>query len=141
MPTLIKQSDVNEAKRKAMKTQNPQAISTVLNTKILRQYCYSLTEWRNLRFSYFANHPLDELSLLSDTVEAAEDIHHLISPFQAGKNLSEVVTLLLDSDNLISLSKRHHGQIHGHIEEMTDEERKYLKERSDAVREKYNWIF
>ena len=141
MPTLIKQSDVNEAKRKALKTQNPQSISTVLNTKILRQYCYSLTEWRNLRFAYFAKHPLDELSLLTDTPEVAEDIHHIISPFQTGKNLSEVVTLLLDSDNLIALTKKHHGQIHGHVEELTAEERKYLKERADAVREKYNWRF
>jgi hypothetical protein len=94
-----------------------------------------------LRFSYFAHHPLDELSLLTDTVEAAEDVHHLISPFQAGKNLQEIITLLLDKDNLISLSKRHHGFIHGHPEQLTTEEKEYLQKRINAVREKYDWRF
>lgn len=94
-----------------------------------------------MRFTYFASHPLDELSLLVDEVESAEDVHHLVSPFQTGKNLQEILTLLLDPDNLISLSKKHHGIIHGHPEELTEIEKEYLRKRTEEVRAKYGWRF
>ena len=141
MPTILTQKQINKEAKRQYKTTNPESVQTALQTKVLRQYCYSLQEWRNLRFSYFAQHPLDELSLLSDTVEAAEDIHHLISPFQAGKNLQEIITLLLDADNLIALCKRHHGYIHGHPEQLTEAQKEYLQKRINAVREKYGWRF
>lgn len=98
-------------------------------------------EWRKLRYDYFVENPLDELSLLADKVESAEDIHHLVSPFQTGKNLSEIMTLLLDRDNLISLTKLHHGYIHGHPELLTEQEKNYLKERINKLRAKYHYAF
>jgi hypothetical protein len=78
-------------------------------------------------------HPLDELSLLSDVVEAAEDVHHLVSPFEYGRNETETLALLLNADNLISLTKLHHGQIHGNLSALSEEERQYLKARKEAV--------
>ncbi len=139
MATIITQQQINKATRP--KTTSTDDIKTALSSKVLRQYCYNLTEWRNLRFSYFAQHPLDELDLLTDTVTAAEDVHHLLSPFEHGKNLTEVITLLLDADNLISLTKLHHGYIHGNQSKLTDAEREFLKQRIADVRAKYNWIF
>ncbi len=86
-------------------------------------------------------HPLDELSLLVDKVEAAEDIHHLLSPFEFGRNAAEITALLLDVDNLIALSKLHHGFIHGNQSALTDEEKAYLKQRAEIVRRKYHYCF
>ncbi len=139
MATIITQKQINKATR--AKTTSTDDIKTALSSKVLRQYCYNLTEWRNLRFSYFAQHPLDELDLLTDKVEPAEDVHHLLSPFDNGKNLTEVITLLLDADNLISLSKLHHGYIHGNQSKLTDSEKEYLRQRTATVRAKYHWIF
>ena len=86
-------------------------------------------------------HPLDELSLLSDRVEAAEDVHHIISPFEVGRNAAEITALLLDADNLIALTKQHHGYIHGNTSALSDEEKEYIRQRKEAVRRKYHYRF
>lgn len=100
-----------------------------------------MQQWKALRSEYRRLHPLDELSLLSERVEAAEDIHHLISPFEVGRSDQEVLALLLDAENLIALTKRNHGYIHGHPDKLTDEEKEYLKERKEAIRKKYHYRF
>ena len=94
-----------------------------------------------MRGEYRRLHPLDELSLLSDKVELAEDIHHLVSPFEVGRTPAEITVLLLDADNLIALTKQHHGYIHGHPEQLTDIEREHLRTRKEALRKKYHYIF
>ena len=137
MPTIITQKQINKLKRKQNKTTNE--IVTEQSNKQLRQYYYHLPQWQSLRLSYFSQHPLDELSLLSNKVEVSQDIHHLISPFQTGKTPTEITILFLDPDNLIALSKLHHGYIHGHPELLTDVEQNYLKTRINIMREKYNF--
>ena len=137
MPTIITQKQINKLKRKQNKPTNQ--IVTEQTNRQLRQYYYHLPQWQSLRQSYFAEHPLDELSLLSNKVEVAQDIHHLISPFQTGKTLTEISVLFLDPDNLIALSKVKHGYIHGHPELLTDAEQNYLKTRINKIREKYNF--
>lgn len=92
-----------------------------------------MQQWKALRSEYRRLHPLDELSLLSDVVEAAEDVHHLVSPFEYGRNAAEITALLLNPSNLISLTKQHHGAVHGNPTALTDAERQYLKERTNAV--------
>ena len=136
MPTILLQKDVTKASRKPVKKEINKA-----NMHDVRAKVYNMREWRALRLSYMAEHPLDELSLLSETVQAAEDIHHLVSPFGVCQNLSELLTLLLDTDNLIALTKAHHGAIHGHPELLTDCEREHLKSRITAIREKYHYAF
>lgn len=137
MPTIITQKQINKLKRKQNKTTNE--IVTEQSNKQLRQYYYHLPQWQSLRLSYLSQHPLDELSLLSNKVEVAQDIHHLISPFQTGKNLNEISVLFLDPDNLISLTKLHHGYIHGHPELLSESEQNYLKTRINIMREKYKF--
>lgn len=137
MPTIITQKQINKLKRKQNKTTNE--IVTEQSNKQLRQYYYHLPQWQSLRLSYFSQHPLDELSLLSGKVEVAQDIHHLISPFQTGKTPTEITILFLDPDNLIALSKVKHGYIHGHPELLSESEQNYLKTRINKIREKYNF--
>ena len=107
----------------------------------MRASYYQLQQWKALRSEYRRLHPLDELSLLTDRVEAAQDIHHLISPFEVGRSEQEILVLLLDADNLIALTKQHHGFIHGNRSALTDEEKAYLKERTEAVRRKFHYRF
>ena len=112
-----------------------------MSTSDVRASYYQLQQWKALRSEYRRLHPLDELSLLNDRVEAAQDIHHLISPFEVGRSEQEILVLLLDADNLIALTKQHHGFIHGNRSALTDEEKAYLKERTEAVRRKYHYRF
>lgn len=133
MAKILTLSDINRARRKQKKPSCSNDIKTFVSTSDVRASYYQLSQWKALRQEYRSLHPLDELSLLSDKVEAAEDVHHLVSPFEYGRNEAEKVALLLNPDNLISLTKLHHGQIHGNFAALTETERRYLKERTDAV--------
>lgn len=134
MAKIITLADINRARRQQQPSHLRNEIKTYTSNSDLRQSYYDLPQWRALRREYRSLHPLDELSLLSDRVEAAEDVHHLISPFEYGRNAAEITALLLDADNLISLTKQHHGYIHGNKAELTDAEKEYLKERTSLVR-------
>ena len=102
MAKIVTLSDVNRAKRQQQK---PLEIKTYVSTSDVRASYYQLQQWKALRSEYRRLHPLDELSLLSDRIEAAQDIHHLLSPFEYGRTPEEITLLLLDSDNLIALTK------------------------------------
>ena len=82
----------------------------------LRRKAYNNTAWRKLREVYIHEHPLCEECLKKGKVTSAEDIHHKRSPFQKGEiNYA----LLMDKDNLMSVCKECHGNIHaaqqGHV--------------------------
>ena len=104
MPKIVTLSDVTRAKRQQQKPLGNE-IKTYVSTSDVRASFYQLQQWKALRSEYRRLHPLDELSLLSDRIEAAQDIHHLLSPFEVGRSEQEILTLLLDSDNLIALTK------------------------------------
>lgn len=104
MPKIVTLSDVNRAKRQQQKPLGNE-IKTYVSTSDVRASFYQLQQWKALRSEYRRLHPLDELSLLNDKIEAAQDIHHLISPFEVGRTPEEITLLLLDSDNLIALTK------------------------------------
>lgn len=133
MAKILTLSDLNRARRKHQKPSCLNDIKTYISAADVRASYYQLPQWKALRSEYRRLHPLDELSLLSDVVEAAEDVHHLVSPFEYGRNEAEKVALLLNPDNLISLTKLHHGQIHGNLSALTDVERQYLKARKEVV--------
>lgn len=67
------------------------------------------------------NHPLCELhlngnealGLEGNQIVAAEDVHHIISPFDKG------MEYMLDPYNLMALCKQCHGTIHSHHLEST----------------------
>lgn len=75
----------------------------------LRAKAYNNTEWRKLRNSYIKIHPLCEECLDKGKITPAEDVHHIKSPFS---NNTINYNLLLDSDNLKSVCKECHAEIH-----------------------------
>ena len=102
---IITLADINRARRQQQPSHFSNEIKTYQSSSDVRASYYQLQQWKALRSEYRRLHPLDELSLLNDRVEAAQDIHHLISPFEVGRSEQEILTLLLDSDNLIALTK------------------------------------
>ena len=104
MPKILTLSDVNKARRQQQKPLGNE-IKTYVSTSDVRASYYQLQQWKALRSEYRRLHPLDELSLLNDKIDAAQDIHHLISPFEVGRSEQEILILLLDADNLIALTK------------------------------------
>jgi 5-methylcytosine-specific restriction endonuclease McrA len=75
----------------------------------LRRKAYNNTTWRKLREVYFHEHPLCEKCLETGKITAAEDVHHKKSPF---KNGEINYNLLLDKNNLMSVCKQCHAEIH-----------------------------
>ena len=84
MPKIITLADINRARRQQQPSHFSNEIKTYTSSSDVRASYYQLPLWKALRSEYRRLHPLDELSLLSDRVEAAEDVHHLISPFKSG---------------------------------------------------------
>ena len=141
MPKIITQADVNRLQRQRMKSETSNEIRTSVSRSDLRASYYQMQEWKRLRLAYRMQHPLDELSLLSDRVEAAEDVHHVLSPFEYGKTSQQIIILLLDPDNLISVTKLHHGIIHADIKQLTQIEKELMRQKKESVRSKYHYIF
>jgi len=82
----------------------------------LRQKAYQNTVWRKERENYMHEHPICEECWKKGKITPATDVHHIKSPFQNGEiNWN----LLVSWDNLESLCKECHGEIHakqqGHI--------------------------
>ena len=75
----------------------------------LRRKAYNNTAWRKLREVYIHEHPLCERCLQTGKITPAEDIHHKKSPF---KNGEINYYLLLDKENLMSVCKQCHSEIH-----------------------------
>ena len=104
MPTINKQKAKPKAPRKET------------DMRKLRADAYNNTTWRKLRETYLKQHPLCERCLEKGKITPAEDVHHRVSPFKHGEvNYG----LLLNDENLMSVCKQCHGEIHasqqGHI--------------------------
>lgn len=76
-----------------------------------RRKIYNSERWRRLRAWKFACNPLCEMCLKEDKTVPAEDIHHIIS-FMSTDDLQQRLYLAYDFDNLMSLCKQCHGNIH-----------------------------
>lgn len=83
---------------------------------------YNDRRWGLLRNWYIRNNPLCEECLLKGISRAAEHVHHK-KEFLKGKTEEERYELLLDPDNLESVCKECHQEIHEkrHKEEQTIE--------------------
>lgn len=77
----------------------------------ISQKIYNSKTWKQLRNSYFANHPLCQRCLEKGIVKPADDIHHTI-PFLTGKTSDEIYELAYDYNNLMSVCKQCHLEIH-----------------------------
>lgn len=72
---------------------------------------YNSKWWKTLRNGYIRNNPLCYMCAINGRSTAAEEVHHK-TPFMTGKTEEERWNLLLDPDNLISLCKDCHREIH-----------------------------
>ena len=95
--------------------------NTVSEKKRIRARFYGKTEWKKLRDWYLMEHPLCEMCLdknienengkKEEKVNPAEDVHHIISPFQF-EDENTMLRYFLDYSNLKSLCKWHHAMQH-----------------------------
>lgn len=72
---------------------------------------YNTTQWHNLRDRFIKVHPFCEECMKNGKVKLAEQVHHKIE-FLKGKTDEERWNLLLDEDNLESLCRDCHINIH-----------------------------
>ena len=97
---------------------------------------YNSPVWKNTRQAYLMGHPIDELQLVEHTVIEGEHVHHLVKWFEQQSDELRW-KLLTDPDNLITVTSQTHQWIHYAEENLTDEQKQYLKDRKEAVYEKY----
>jgi len=73
---------------------------------------YGTVMWKNLRNSYIKENPFCEYCLKEyNRVRLADEVHH-IKEFLSGKTEEERMELLLDRDNLMSVCRDCHLEIH-----------------------------
>lgn len=98
MPTITRLKDINK--------------HTSHNENQSAKY-YNSKQWRMLRNSYIRLHPLCEVCLKNDKVTPAEHVHHK-QEFLRGITDEQRWNLLLDKDNLMSVCRECHKEIHKH---------------------------
>ena len=76
-----------------------------------RKKIYQSERWRRMRAIKFANNPLCEECEKKGILTPAEDIHHIIS-FVGIDNPDKQYRLAFDYNNLMSLCKKCHQEIH-----------------------------
>lgn len=97
---------------------------------------YNSTSWKSLRKIYLMTHPVDELALLEEKVLSAEHVHHLVKWFD--QNSEELRwQLLLDEDNLISVTSELHNFIHYAPDRLSDVQRDFLTRAKEKLFLKY----
>jgi 5-methylcytosine-specific restriction protein A len=72
---------------------------------------YNSCLWKHLRNSWIRDHPVCEVCYRNGIIKQADEVHH-INPYQRGLTDEDKWTLLLDEDNLISLCKQCHDDVH-----------------------------
>lgn len=95
MPTITKHT-------KTYKTKNSDRANE-------RKSLYKLKSWKSLSKWYRMNNPICE----ECKKNAAQHVHHLKSPFDAGLTEEEKFDRLLDLDNLVSVCVDCHLKLHG----------------------------
>lgn len=76
-----------------------------------RRKIYNSERWRRLRAMKFAASPLCEMCEMENKTVPAEDIHHIIS-FMSTTDPEQRYFLAYNMNNLMSLCKKHHQEIH-----------------------------
>lgn len=80
-------------------------------TRKERQKIYNTPLWKGMRLKQVQEKPICQVCELMGKVTLAEDCHHLRS-FLKGKDIIERQQLAFDTDNIISVCKKHHSDIH-----------------------------
>ena len=82
--------------------------------------------WRRLRKARLIEHPLCERCLEKDIITPATEVHHVIPISQAGSKL-EAMDIAFDSNNLMSLCRKCHEEIHANDHREQWKQKKQLK--------------
>lgn len=75
-----------------------------------RQKIYNTPLWKGMRKTQVQQQPLCQVCEIEGKVKLAEDVHHLIS--FVGKSEEEKQQLAFNPDNIISVCRKHHNEIH-----------------------------
>lgn len=103
MPYITKRRVIPQIKDKEATTRHNNKWSKYYHNK----------QWKLLREWYISSHPLCEVCLFKGRSVPAEEVHHRI-PFSQGETMEEKYELLLDPDNLQSVCRKCHMDIHNH---------------------------
>ena len=76
-----------------------------------RRRIYNSERWHKLSAYKRAVNPICEMCEKKGIVRAAEDVHHIVS-FMKGKSRGEIEDLAYDFNNLMSLCKECHQNLH-----------------------------
>lgn len=80
-----------------------------------RAIMYNDKSWKNLRNYWIQKQPLCQMCLLKGVVKEGEHVHHMLSPFEEGLSELERSFRMLSTQNLMTLCKECHNEIHGNI--------------------------
>lgn len=80
-----------------------------------RRRIYDSARWRRLSGLKLMQDPLCEYCKKRGVVRPAEDVHHIVS-FMEGRGKAQREWLAYDYDNLVSLCKTCHQQVHNQTE-------------------------
>ena len=72
---------------------------------------YNTLTWKVLRLEKLRNNPLCERCYLKGKIASAIDVHHIVH-INEGKNIIEKRTLGFDYENLMSVCKQCHKELH-----------------------------
>lgn len=92
----------------------------------ISQKIYNSKTWKQLRELYYSEHPLCEQCLEKGIIKAADQVHH-IQPFLTGKTYEEKMQLAYDYNNLMSVCKQCHSDIHKELNELKRQTNKINK--------------
>lgn len=77
-----------------------------------RQKLYRLKRWRDMSRCQLMTHPECEICSVRNRIALAEDVHHILSPFEPGISEDEKMSRGFDYGNIISLCKQCHRDVH-----------------------------
>ena len=89
----------------------------VKNTSIKRSErneIYQTSKWKQLRLSKLQQQPLCEICQSKGITKLAVDVHHIVS-FMSTNDYLQRLHLAFDPDNLMSLCKECHQEIHNSV--------------------------
>ena len=132
MAKIVLLKDLNK-ERKSKYKQLPKEIHTNDRDKYWQKY-YQTSQWKNLRALHRQEQPLCQCCLkYFDRVRAVEEVHH-ICKISNGANEYERMMLLTDPDNIVSLCKECHDNVHnGMYPEYMITIEEYYKRKEDKT--------
>ena len=115
MSTIIK-SDITTMRKNLIREKEEQKKKREEEKAVARHArvgstLYDTKQWKRLRNWYIMQHPLCEIHLKYGISKPAQDAHHMI-PWSLGKTEDEQRKLCFDEDNLLSVCKACHNQLH-----------------------------